>query len=93
MKVFDDYTRDILEQLNNYKVEYLVVGGYAVNFHGYSRSTGDIDLWIKPDNSDTKAGIIEALRNLQVPEQNLNALESLIFQNPSSLQTVKNHLK
>lgn len=27
-------------------VEYLLVGGYAVNLHGYSRTTGDIDLWV-----------------------------------------------
>lgn len=27
-------------------VEYLVVGGYAVAFHGHPRSTGELDLWI-----------------------------------------------
>jgi hypothetical protein len=32
--------------LNEKQVEYLVVGGYAVAFHGYPRYTGDIDIWI-----------------------------------------------
>ena len=33
--------------LNKYKVEYLIVGGYAVGFYGYPRYTGDLDIWIK----------------------------------------------
>lgn len=35
-----------LKLLNAHQVEYLVVGGYAVSFHGYPRPTGDIDIWI-----------------------------------------------
>jgi predicted nucleotidyltransferase len=50
MNIFDDYTHNLLKELNNNKVEYIVVGGYAVNYHGYRRTTGDIDLWIKPEN-------------------------------------------
>ena len=34
--------------LNSEKVEYLLVGGYAVIHYGYTRSTGDIDVWINP---------------------------------------------
>ena len=37
----------LIEQLTKNKINYLVVGGYAVNFHGYSRNTVDIDLVIK----------------------------------------------
>jgi hypothetical protein len=36
-----------LKLLNSNEVEYLVVGGYAVGFHGYPRATADIDVWIK----------------------------------------------
>jgi hypothetical protein len=38
--------------LNSGGVEYLVVGGYAVAFHGHPRATGDLDLWIatSPEN-------------------------------------------
>jgi hypothetical protein len=31
-------------------VDFILVGGYAVIFHGYSRTTGDLDIWLKPDN-------------------------------------------
>jgi len=32
--------------LNSERVEYLLVGGYAVSCHGYPRATGDLDIWI-----------------------------------------------
>lgn len=38
---------DLVLELKKEKINYLVVGGYAVNFHGYSRNTVDIDLVIK----------------------------------------------
>jgi hypothetical protein len=38
---------DLVLALKKEKINYLVVGGYAVNFHGYSRNTVDIDLVIK----------------------------------------------
>ena len=38
--------REFLECLNRAEVEYLLVGGYAVNFYGYHRFTEDIDFWI-----------------------------------------------
>ena len=52
MNIFDKYTHDLLLQLNLNHVQYLVVGGYAVNLYGYIRTTGDIDLWIKPENKE-----------------------------------------
>ena len=39
--------RDILSAFCEEKVEFLVVGGYAMAFHGFVRATGDIDLWIR----------------------------------------------
>jgi len=33
---------------NKNKVEYLIVGGYALAFHGAPRFTGDIDLFVRP---------------------------------------------
>jgi len=38
--------KEFIALLNGHQVKYLVVGGYAVNFHGYPRYTKDIDLWI-----------------------------------------------
>jgi len=50
----------VIEALNKARVEYLIVGGLAVNAYGYERLTGDIDLVIglEPDN------IIRGLRAL-----------------------------
>ncbi len=52
--------REFLQLLNVHEVEYLIVGSYAVNFHGYVRSTGDIDVWVRvsPENSHR---IVESL--------------------------------
>ncbi len=41
--------REFLRLLNEYDVKYLLIGGYAVGYHGYVRSTGDIDVWISTD--------------------------------------------
>ena len=35
---------DLLQAFADAKVEYLLVGGYAVMFHGYPRATKDLDL-------------------------------------------------
>lgn len=44
--IFYQDFRDFLQALNNNNVEYLLVGGYAVIFHGYPRTTGDMDVWV-----------------------------------------------
>lgn len=38
--------QEFIASLNANEVRYLVVGGYAVAFHGYLRSTKDIDVWL-----------------------------------------------
>ena len=57
---------DILSAFSEEKVEYIVVGGYAIAFHGYVRGTGDIDLWIRisDDNADR---IWKALQTFGAP--------------------------
>lgn len=37
---------DFVKLLNNYKVAYMIVGGYALALHGKPRHTGDLDIWI-----------------------------------------------
>jgi predicted nucleotidyltransferase len=46
MNIFNGDFKDFILYLNQYEVEYIVVGGYAVIIRGYSRSTGDIDIWV-----------------------------------------------
>ena len=38
----------VLQLLNDHRVDYLVVGGYAVGYHGYPRATVDLDIWVLP---------------------------------------------
>lgn len=40
--------KEFIELLNKNRVEYLLVGGYALGIHGYPRYTGDMDIWVKP---------------------------------------------
>ncbi len=36
--------KEFLKLLNAKGVEYLLIGGYAVGYHGYPRATNDIDI-------------------------------------------------
>jgi hypothetical protein len=47
MEIRNDF-KELLELFNKHKVEYLIVGGYALAFHGAPRFTGDIDLFVRP---------------------------------------------
>lgn len=46
--------KELITALKKEKINYMIVGGYAVNFHGYSRNTVDIDLIIKFTLSNLK---------------------------------------
>ncbi len=50
--LFNNDFLDFLELLEKYKVDYLLVGGYAVILHGFARSTGDLDLWIRQNSEN-----------------------------------------
>jgi len=45
--IFNSDFRDFLTAFNNNQVRYILVGGYSVILHGYSRTTGDMDLWVE----------------------------------------------
>jgi hypothetical protein len=51
--------KDFLRLLNSREVRYLVVGGYAVGYHGHPRATGDMDIWIEisEDNAEKIAAV------------------------------------
>lgn len=59
MDVQPDF-RDLLALFNAHNVEYMIVGGYALAFHGAPRFTGDLDVLVKPD-PDNARRILEAL--------------------------------
>lgn len=52
MNILLDEHKTILIQLLHANVEFILIGGYAVIYHGYGRTTGDMDIWLKPDNEN-----------------------------------------
>jgi hypothetical protein len=46
--------RELLALFNAHHVEYLIVGGYALAFHGAPRFTGDLDIFVKPDMANAQ---------------------------------------
>jgi len=52
--------KEFVQLLNDNEVAYLIVGGYAVGFHGYPRYTKDLDIWLKR-NLDNAKKIIAVL--------------------------------
>ena len=48
--VFEKDFREFCSLLNEEKIDYLIVGGYAVAFHGAPRATGDIDILMRPEH-------------------------------------------
>lgn len=49
MDIFSDYHKNFLFDLASTNVQFIIIGGYAVNFHGYPRFTNDMDLWINDE--------------------------------------------
>jgi hypothetical protein len=53
MLIHSDF-EDFISCLNKQKVEYLIVGSFALFFFGQPRATGDIDIWIKPEQKNAE---------------------------------------
>lgn len=53
--------KEFLRLLDAHKVEYLLIGGYAVSYHGYPRATAGMDIWVAvhPANADRIVGALK----------------------------------
>ena len=69
--------KEFIQSLNDNRVRYLVIGGYAVALHGHPRYTKDLDLWIemKPDNA---AKMVKALEQFGFASLGLKAEDFLV---------------
>lgn len=47
--IFNPDFQEFIAALNHCEVAYILVGGYSVILHGYSRTTGDMDIWVLPN--------------------------------------------
>ena len=81
MNIFYDDHKAILQRLLVNKVDFLLVGGYAVIYHGYDRLTSDLDIWLKPDNGN-KMLLIKSLNELHYESEGLKTIESWNFTQP-----------
>jgi hypothetical protein len=63
--------REFLKFLDSEKVEYLLVGGYAVGYYGHPRTTGDMDIWIAA-NPQNAAAVVRALRKFGFRAESLS---------------------
>lgn len=76
----DDF-REFLRLLNATRVDYLLVGGYAVGLHGYPRATVDLDVWVRATFENAER-VVQALRAFGF---DLPSLQPQLFVDPRSI--------
>ncbi len=63
MESYDDDLIRLLGAFQSTGVEYLIIGGFTTNFHGFLRATGDIDFWVR-DSRENRENLIAAFQTL-----------------------------
>ena len=63
--------KEFFELLNSKRIDYLVIGGVAFNFHARPRATKDIDLWVRPDR-ESLTRLIAAIAEFGFPVDGLD---------------------
>ena len=64
--IFNEDFLEFIRCLNHHEVEYIVVGGYSVILHGYTRTTGDLDLWIEKEGENYQK-LVDAFHEFNMP--------------------------
>ena len=64
--IFNPDFQDFIRALNEAKVRYVLVGGYAVILHGYNRTTGDLDIWLER-TEENYTRLVSAFRIFNMP--------------------------
>lgn len=78
-----EFSKDFLDffvLLNENKVEYMLIGGYAVSFYGYPRFTGDIDIWINNTKRNAEK-VLKSMSEFGIPVQKIK-IEDLTSNEP-----------
>lgn len=81
MNVLYPMHRLLLRKMVEKEVDFILAGGYAVNYHRYNRVSGDIDIWVRPDN-ESKKSLLSALRDLDFDDEGLAVLNDWDFTKP-----------
>jgi hypothetical protein len=78
----EDY-REILQNLLKNKVDFLVVGAYAMAVYGYPRATGDFDIWVE-SSKENSFRIYKSLKEFGAPlkeiAENTFVKKGIVFQ-------------
>lgn len=78
----EDY-KELLQILSKNRVDYLVVGAYAMAMHGYPRATADLDIWVDVSENNS-AAIYDSLAEFGAPTDLLTSRtfqeKGLVFQ-------------
>ena len=64
--IFNEDFQNFISALNNNEVEYILVGGYSVILHGYSRTTGDLDIWVNKEK-ENYFKLVKAFEEFKMP--------------------------
>lgn len=80
MEVQKDF-KELFELFARHKVEYLIVGGYALAYHGAPRFTGDIDIFVRASLENSRK-VLSALTDFGFGSLDLKAED---FQSPESV--------
>src|SRR5690242_9044371 len=81
INLFTEEHRELLTALIKNKVDFMLVGGYAVIHYGYDRSTGDMDIWLKTGNRN-RDKLINALKDFGITDENIATLQEMDFNDP-----------
>ena len=74
--IFNSDFQDFIRALNQCQVAYILVGGYSVILHGHARTTGDLDIWVKP-TKDNYQLLTQAFQLFGMPVFDMSADEFL----------------
>jgi hypothetical protein len=64
--------KDMLSCLKDEKVDFIIVGAYALAAHGFPRATGDIDIWVRSDAENARK-VMRALAKFGAPLSDISA--------------------
>lgn len=76
MDILDEEIINLWKSLYQNDVQYILIGGFATNLHGFNRITADIDIWIK-DNPENRKRLRKTLTDLEIG--NFESIETMDF--------------
>ena len=87
--------REFLRLLNSHEVRYLLIGGFAVGYHGYPRATGDMGIWIAatPANAEKMLNVLKAFGFDECYDQRVTDLIDGVRVDIISLEHLKKNKK